>query len=84
MNRKKLEKEALKNVCACFYYDLTNAMEDMTDSELWRIVKHNWWGHIEQQLNQPVPLSEFYELLADCDAYMSSGEEVKIIDKVRG
>jgi len=83
MNRETLKKQALQNICGCFYFDFTNVIDDMTESELWRIVKHGWWGHIEQQLNQPVPLDEFYELLSDCDVYMSSGRDI-VKNLIRG
>ena len=36
--REKLEKAALMAVCSCYYYDLADTIDSMTDKELEEIV----------------------------------------------
>lgn len=36
--REKLEKAALMAICACYYYDLADTIDSMTDNELDEIV----------------------------------------------
>ena len=36
--REKLERAALMVTCACYYYDLADTIESMTDAELEEIV----------------------------------------------
>lgn len=36
--REKLEKSALMAICACYYYDLADTIDSMTDKELEVIV----------------------------------------------
>ncbi|HMT19420.1 MAG TPA: hypothetical protein PKD15_05265 [Candidatus Saccharibacteria bacterium] len=36
--RDKLEKAALMAICACYYYDLADTVDSMTDAELEEIV----------------------------------------------
>ncbi len=36
--REKLEKAALMAICACYYYDLADTVDSMTDAELEEIV----------------------------------------------
>ena len=36
--REKLERAALMVICACYYYDLADTIESMTESELEEIV----------------------------------------------
>lgn len=39
--REKLEKAALMAICACYYYDLADTVDSMTDAELEEIVANN-------------------------------------------
>ena len=39
--REKLEKAALMAICECFYYDLADTIDSMTDAELEEIVANN-------------------------------------------
>ena len=36
--REKLEKAALMAICVCYYYDLADTIDSMTDAELEEIV----------------------------------------------
>jgi len=70
MNRQELQHEALQNVCPCFYYDMADTIDEMPDDLLHRIVDIGWWAHVEQELQQPVDIDEFYDLLADCPDFI--------------
>ena len=39
--RKELEQRALFCICPCYYYDLADTIDSMTDAELEEIVAHN-------------------------------------------
>lgn len=39
--REKLEKAALMAICACYYYDLADTIDSMTDAELEEIVANS-------------------------------------------
>ncbi len=39
--REKLEKAALTAICKCYYYDLADTIDSMTDTELEEIVANN-------------------------------------------
>lgn len=36
--RARLEKAALMTICACYYYDLADAIDSITDEELERLI----------------------------------------------
>lgn len=40
IDRELLEREALTEVCACWYYDLADTLYEMRDEDLLAIVKH--------------------------------------------
>ena len=40
VDRELLEKEALAEVCACWYYDLADTIEEASDDELLTIMNH--------------------------------------------
>ena len=39
--REKLEKAALMAICVCYYYDLADTIDSMTDAELEEIVAND-------------------------------------------
>lgn len=39
--REKLEKAALMAICVCYYYDLADTIDSMTDAELEEIVANS-------------------------------------------
>lgn len=39
--REKLEKAALMVICSCYYYDLADTIDSMTDAELEDIIAKN-------------------------------------------
>lgn len=39
-DRETLEAEALKEVCACMYYDLLDGIGETSDAELQAIIEH--------------------------------------------
>lgn len=39
-DRETLEAEALKEVCACMYYDLLDGIGETSDAELQDIIEH--------------------------------------------
>ena len=41
VSRKELERRALFSICACYYYDLADTIDSMTNTELEEIVAHN-------------------------------------------
>lgn len=47
MKREDLEQQALKAVCACWYYDLADNIEVASDSELLAIVERDRCVHCE-------------------------------------
>lgn len=42
IGRLALEKAALKEVCACRYYDLRDNLGDTSSAELMNIINHNY------------------------------------------
>lgn len=40
IDRELLEKEALAEVCACWYYDLADTLHETPDQDLLAILKH--------------------------------------------
>ena len=40
IDRELLEKEALAEVCACWYYDLADALQETPDEDLRDIIQH--------------------------------------------
>ena len=42
MSREELEKLALLRVCACMYYDLADTVEETTDADLIKVIKHEY------------------------------------------
>ena len=42
IGRLALEKTALKEICACQYYDLQDALDITSSKELLRIITHNY------------------------------------------
>jgi redox-regulated HSP33 family molecular chaperone len=40
LDRETLEAEALKEVCACLYYDLADYLDSTSDDELRAIIEH--------------------------------------------
>lgn len=40
INRELLEKEALAEVCACWYYDLVDTLYETPDEDLRAIIRH--------------------------------------------
>ncbi|KKW05119.1 hypothetical protein KA021_01010 [Candidatus Saccharibacteria bacterium] len=41
IDRELLEKEAMAEVCACWYYDLADTLYETPDSDLQAIVSHS-------------------------------------------
>ncbi|MDE2106078.1 MAG: hypothetical protein KGL39_53135 [Patescibacteria group bacterium] len=66
MTRKQLEKAALKNVCACWYYDLYNQMDETDDLTLERIIDDSQYLHKQNQKDDPVPQAEYEEEMRGC------------------
>ena len=48
LNRQALEEEAKKACCACWYYDLTNTVEDYTEDDLKAIINNPYYIHEQQ------------------------------------
>ena len=42
IGRMALEKTALKEACACQYYDLQDNLESTSSLELMRVINHNY------------------------------------------
>jgi redox-regulated HSP33 family molecular chaperone len=40
--RQMLEQQALKQVCACLYYDLADCLNETSDQELIDIINHHY------------------------------------------
>lgn len=69
ITRDDLERQAMEEVCSCFYWELANEMESTPDDALRRIIEHPMSAHYEQQLHQPVSVDEFIESLRECPSY---------------
>jgi len=41
VEREKLEKAALQAICACYFYDLADCLDETSDEELEQIVANN-------------------------------------------
>ena len=39
-DREELEKQAVKEICACRVYDLRDSLQEMTDEELQAVINH--------------------------------------------
>lgn len=39
VSRKQLEKYAINAICACWYWDLINTLERLTDTDLVKIIE---------------------------------------------
>lgn len=44
-DRATLQQEAKHSVCSCWYYDLANSIEDMTDEELKAVISDPYHIH---------------------------------------
>ena len=66
MTREELETEAKRAVCSCWYYDLCNDIDTLTDEQLQKIINYPAWPHLENQIHNPVSGQEFIEELANC------------------
>ena len=64
--REDLEQQAKLEVCACWYYDLTDDIEVVSDDDLYKIIDYPKWLHIQNQKHCPVTASEFLEELTEC------------------
>jgi len=48
VSREQLEILAIEAVCACWYYDLLDALEETTDNELVRIIERETCNFCEK------------------------------------
>lgn len=66
MNREELEQAALAKVCACWYYDLQNSMDETYDGDLERVIANPAWFHISAQLYEPQDAEVFKAEYDEC------------------
>ncbi len=64
--REDLEKQALHEVCTCWYYDLADGIDAVDDETLHKIIEMPMYSHLQAQIEQPVPLDEFMEEINNC------------------
>lgn len=64
--RDELEELALKEVCSCWYYDMCDAIDILSDEELQKIIDIPLYSHLHNQINNPVDTDEFMEEINDC------------------
>lgn len=69
MNREELEAKALEEICSCWFYDLTNDIEALDSDELLKIINTPLYCHINNQIQNPVPITDFIEELKNCSDY---------------
>lgn len=66
LSREELEQQAKLQVCACWYYDLTDDIDVLDDEILYKVIEYPKWLHIQNQKNCPVSANEFLEELTEC------------------
>lgn len=66
MSREDLEKQALTSVCSCWYYELSNDIETLSDDELNKIINNGMYLHLQNQLYNPVASDEFMQEIMEC------------------
>lgn len=67
MNKQELKAQALQTVCACYYYDLANCIDEMTATDLKTIINTPFYSHV---LN-----NDTLEDLQDCPEYVTEQAE---------
>lgn len=65
-NRRQLERQALKNVCACWHFDLANMMDETSDDDLRAVIEDAQHFHKENQRHNPVSAAEYETELKEC------------------
>lgn len=70
MNREALEKQALSEVCSCYYYDLADSIDALDDETINNIINIPWYCHIEQQLKVPQSSEDFMAELRECAEFI--------------
>lgn len=68
LDRETLEKEALKAVCSCWYYDLADTIEETPTEELQKVVDCGIYFHLQNQYYNPTTPEEFTNEVMNCGA----------------
>ena len=81
MRRQELENKAIERVCSCYYYELKDSIDAMSEEELQRIIDRPFWGHIDDELNNPT--GDLYEALSNCTQFTgyASLEQSKLTNR---
>lgn len=74
MISETLKAQALKNVCACYYYDLANSIDEASEQDLKDMIADPFYCHV---INEDTP-----EDMEDCPEYRTTQAET-IRDSLR-
>lgn len=66
LTRDDLEKQAKHEVCSCWYYDLADSVDAVSDEELQKFIDIPMYGHLQNQIENPVSADEFMEEITNC------------------
>lgn len=77
MTREELEANALKSVCACWFYELRNDIEFSDGALLQAVVADGMTCHYEVQKHDPVDEDEYQEELRACPSFTESAGKVE-------
>jgi hypothetical protein len=67
--REELEKEALQSVCPCWYYDLADNIDSLSDYDLYQIAQRPYICHIESAIIERLSIPEVVAELRECPDY---------------
>ena len=43
---ERLQEQATRNICACYWYDFQNVLPDLTLEDLYKIIEQPYYAHI--------------------------------------
>lgn len=78
--RELLEKKALESVCPCWYYELANDIDTMTDYDLKMIIDKPYICHIESAIQDSLSVSEMITELQECPEYSGICNQLNVVE----
>jgi len=75
ITRETLEKQAIHAICSCWYYDFCDSIDSISDEELHKFIEIPMYGHLQNQIENKVPIDEFIEEINEC--YETNYREAK-------